>query len=354
MPRTKAIMPNRASTKGAQEADKAALEIFGPSTPNRQLSIAMRNVFQTHCQYNEEPTSKLVMVRSPSQSPSRQPPANHRRVGVARAGQQASSRSQQNGTRMEQSWPPVLSNVNPPARPSSSRSAESLHQPNRAKAAGQQPNKQSKIPTPGRRGAFLSNGLKQQQQAPTPLPSPKEEAAQPSVPPPPEAPTLSQSASSELDSPSETAQTAPNQPEATNTATTTAATAPSPGPGTDQVAVGGGGGGESDDASVEDSGEEQAVATSPDERFLKFEEEIGRGSFKTVYRGLDTQTGVSVAWCELQVSQKKKNSCAKKKFDGSRKLFLFHRSISGVSVCVSARHFVSFFCKAMSHDLGGL
>lgn len=28
--------------------------------------------------------------------------------------------------------------------------------------------------------------------------------------------------------------------------------------------------------------------------------EIGRGSFKTVYRGLDTQTGVSVAWCELQ------------------------------------------------------
>lgn len=36
-------------------------------------------------------------------------------------------------------------------------------------------------------------------------------------------------------------------------------------------------------------------------RFLKFEEEIGRGSFKTVYRGLDTQTGVAVAWCELQV-----------------------------------------------------
>jgi len=51
----------------------------------------------------------------------------------------------------------------------------------------------------------------------------------------------------------------------------------------------------------EDPGEEQAVATSPDERFLKFEDEIGRGSFKTVYRGLDTQTGVSVAWCELQV-----------------------------------------------------
>ena len=37
-------------------------------------------------------------------------------------------------------------------------------------------------------------------------------------------------------------------------------------------------------------------------RYLKFDEEIGRGSFKTVYRGLDTETGVSVAWCELQVS----------------------------------------------------
>ena len=58
--------------------------------------------------------------------------------------------------------------------------------------------------------------------------------------------------------------------------------------------------GEEVETSVEDS-EEKAIATSPDERFLKFEEEIGRGSFKTVYRGLDTQTGVSVAWCELQV-----------------------------------------------------
>jgi len=36
-------------------------------------------------------------------------------------------------------------------------------------------------------------------------------------------------------------------------------------------------------------------------RYLKFDDEIGRGSFKTVYRGLDTETGVSVAWCELQV-----------------------------------------------------
>lgn len=50
-----------------------------------------------------------------------------------------------------------------------------------------------------------------------------------------------------------------------------------------------------------DEEEEEAIDVSPNGRYLKFDEEIGRGSFKTVYRGLDTQTGVSVAWCELQV-----------------------------------------------------
>ncbi|XP_068595010.1 serine/threonine-protein kinase WNK1 [Brachionichthys hirsutus] len=44
----------------------------------------------------------------------------------------------------------------------------------------------------------------------------------------------------------------------------------------------------------------KAVGTSPDGRFLKFDIEIGRGSFKTVYKGLDTETTVEVAWCELQ------------------------------------------------------
>ena len=47
--------------------------------------------------------------------------------------------------------------------------------------------------------------------------------------------------------------------------------------------------------------EERAVAYSPDNRFIKYDIEIGRGSFKTVYKGLDTETGVAVAWCELQV-----------------------------------------------------
>ena len=50
-----------------------------------------------------------------------------------------------------------------------------------------------------------------------------------------------------------------------------------------------------------DEAEEKAVSQSADGRFLKFDIELGRGSFKTVYKGLDTETGVAVAWCELQV-----------------------------------------------------
>lgn len=51
----------------------------------------------------------------------------------------------------------------------------------------------------------------------------------------------------------------------------------------------------------EEEAEMKAVATSPSGRFLKFDIELGRGSFKTVYKGLDTETWVEVAWCELQV-----------------------------------------------------
>lgn len=48
--------------------------------------------------------------------------------------------------------------------------------------------------------------------------------------------------------------------------------------------------------------DDDPVDHSPEGRFLKFDEELGRGSFKTVYRGLDTEVGVAVAWCELQVT----------------------------------------------------
>ncbi|XP_056001066.1 serine/threonine-protein kinase WNK1-like isoform X4 [Ostrea edulis] len=67
-----------------------------------------------------------------------------------------------------------------------------------------------------------------------------------------------------------------------------------------------------DGVKKDDENDEKAVATSPDGRFLKFDVEIGRGSFKTVYKGLDTETGVAVAWCELQ--DKKWNKSERQRF----------------------------------------
>lgn len=57
----------------------------------------------------------------------------------------------------------------------------------------------------------------------------------------------------------------------------------------------------SDENDNEEEAGMKAVSTSPGGRFLKFDIELGRGSFKTVYKGLDTETWVEVAWCELQV-----------------------------------------------------
>ncbi|XP_044066803.1 serine/threonine-protein kinase WNK2 isoform X3 [Siniperca chuatsi] len=59
-------------------------------------------------------------------------------------------------------------------------------------------------------------------------------------------------------------------------------------------------GGKERDREQEEEAEMKAVATSPGGRFLKFDIELGRGAFKTVYKGLDTETWVEVAWCELQ------------------------------------------------------
>ena len=56
------------------------------------------------------------------------------------------------------------------------------------------------------------------------------------------------------------------------------------------------------DQKKEEEEEERQIGMSPNGRFLKFDKNIGRGSFKTVFKGLDTETGVHVAWCELQVS----------------------------------------------------
>jgi WNK lysine deficient protein kinase len=61
------------------------------------------------------------------------------------------------------------------------------------------------------------------------------------------------------------------------------------------------------DEEEDDERDVEAVDRSPNGRFLKFDEEVGRGSFKTVYKGLDTETGVAVAWCELQMRRFQKH-----------------------------------------------
>jgi WNK lysine deficient protein kinase len=53
----------------------------------------------------------------------------------------------------------------------------------------------------------------------------------------------------------------------------------------------------------EEEEEAKPIDECPNHRFLKFDEQLGQGSFKTVYRGLDKETGVEVAWCELQVGE---------------------------------------------------
>ncbi|XP_061206350.1 serine/threonine-protein kinase WNK3-like [Neopsephotus bourkii] len=75
-----------------------------------------------------------------------------------------------------------------------------------------------------------------------------------------------------------------------------------PSDGGDQEPRGGdpGGGGVPGREEVEEEAEMKAVATSPGGRFLKFDIELGRGAFKSVFKGFDTDTWVEVAWCELQ------------------------------------------------------
>lgn len=61
-----------------------------------------------------------------------------------------------------------------------------------------------------------------------------------------------------------------------------------------------------------DDDEDEPIGVSPCGRFFKYDIEVGRGSFKTVFRGLDTHTGIAVAWCELL--DKKVNKTERQRF----------------------------------------
>lgn len=43
--------------------------------------------------------------------------------------------------------------------------------------------------------------------------------------------------------------------------------------------------------------------TSPKGRFTRSHEELGRGAYKIVYKGIDNQTGNEVAWNTVQLSK---------------------------------------------------
>ena len=51
---------------------------------------------------------------------------------------------------------------------------------------------------------------------------------------------------------------------------------------------------------------EETLEVSPNGNYYKINKEIGRGSFKNVFRGLNANTGVAVAWCELQANYVRK------------------------------------------------
>ena len=51
---------------------------------------------------------------------------------------------------------------------------------------------------------------------------------------------------------------------------------------------------------------------SPDGQFYKINQVVGKGAFKIVHRGLNAETGVPVAWCELQSNHVKDD--ARKEF----------------------------------------
>jgi len=67
------------------------------------------------------------------------------------------------------------------------------------------------------------------------------------------------------------------------------------------AAAGGGGGGGDDGLKFSDLGndDDEVVEESDNKRFMRYKKELGRGAFKTVYKGYDTDEGVEVAWNKL-------------------------------------------------------
>lgn len=60
---------------------------------------------------------------------------------------------------------------------------------------------------------------------------------------------------------------------------------------------------EEDDDSDNEENQQKCVETSPTGRFKRFEEMLGRGAYKNVYKGVDLDTGREVAWSVINLSR---------------------------------------------------
>ena len=281
------------------EPESKGLEIFGPTTPRHQLSLAMKSVFQTHCQY-EEP--KKLVLRSPSHSPSRtgspasrllsrsrpsvSPGASEKQTTIAGVAQHGLARTGSTDSRMEQSWPPGAKHGT--STPGKSRMSKASRIPTtqttRSRVTPPKLRRHQSAAVEGSVKASEVEAVKAEEPANTDfinisISKQFVQSGSSELDSPPEELTVNKDVTSELKS----------EPPDLNKLAVEPAVPPAAAPEDGVV------------ANVEEN-EEKAIDSSPDERFLKYEEEIGRGSFKTVYRGLDTHTGVSVAWCELQVN----------------------------------------------------
>jgi WNK lysine deficient protein kinase len=49
------------------------------------------------------------------------------------------------------------------------------------------------------------------------------------------------------------------------------------------------------------------IETSPKGRFIRFTEELGRGAYKIVYKGIDLETGREIAWNVVNLRKLSKN-----------------------------------------------
>ena len=58
-----------------------------------------------------------------------------------------------------------------------------------------------------------------------------------------------------------------------------------------------------DEGSIVDdaSKKENTVEKSPKGRYIRFDTRLGRGAYKTVWKGYDTETGIEVAWNALSI-----------------------------------------------------